>query len=329
MMNWLKRLLIGLVLIALISGGGWGISPAAAASSRAVELKSEVTVKKPPLSLSRIIKGGLPPGLEEIYLGNLPDPGRGKFISRGYIMMCAREADKPLPKFKGQEIYANVHRPARKLTREEIFTPVEQLLKKQLGQDNLRKIKLIRVPQSVKISPGQYQLELGEISPYHKLHETNWYKIKVRQGRTITNTFRVNARVRDFRKVVVTTRKITEGTKVTTDDFELRKKEIKHFKGDVLTDTEAVRGYETTQLIPAGKAVHNRYLKKPLLVERNEEVNMRYEMGGIVITTQGVAQDNGHRGDKIIVENRSSEEQVYAEVIDRRKVLVKNGAAGK
>lgn len=328
-MNWLNRLLIGLVLIALISGGGRGVSPATAASSTTVELRPEVTVAEPPLTLSKLIEGQLPDGLEEIYLGDLPDPGRGKFVSRSYIMLCANEAGKPQPEFGGTQIHSHVLRPGQKLSESDLRGPVEELLNERLKANSSREVELVRLPDKVKVLPGDFELKLQQANPYQKLHTASNYTVEVWQQNSRTNTFKVQVEVRDYRQVAVANRSVKNGEKLTAEDFELRQKEINHFKGDLLTDTDSVIGYETTTQLSKGEVIRNRNLEKPLLVERNESVRLRYRVSGIVISTKGVAQGNGHKGDKIAVKNRSSKQQVHAEVIGTRKVMVKNGATGK
>ncbi len=294
-------------------------------NSSSIELQSSVEIVSAPLMLSDIVVGDLPDKMSDFYLAELPAPGRGKFITRAKVIMRARQAGFLPPEFIGREIRTHVQRPARVVTRQELEKPVHELLQAELESTESGEIKINYIPRQIEILPGEFELELDRSNPYHRINITNNYTVNIYQNGDRISSMRVRAEIRDYRSVPVTIRRISAGEKLTEDDIEIQKKNIRNFQGDIISTVEGMVGYETTRTISEGSAIRSRDLEKPLMVERNRSVTIRYQLNGLVITAAGTAESNGHMGDKIVVRNNSSGEQVYAEVIGKRRVRIANG----
>ncbi len=316
---------IGLVLLALILCAGRVPVPAGAYNSdtsAAIELKTTTTVDHPVVTISDIIKGELPEGMSDFTLGEAPAPGDNDFYNRARVMMLARQAGEATPEFLGREIRTEVRRPSRKLERQELMEPVKNVLQERISLDGDGEVEIEHLPRSIEILPGDYQLRLDRSNPYHDIHTSNRHTIIVEQEGNVTKTVNVRARVADFAEVVVTSERIKGGEKITEENVELKQKEVRRSRGDVVLDIEEARGLELSRSLTEGTILRGSHLERPSLVERRSTVTIRYKINGLTLSARGTAESDGYRGEKIVVKNDSSGDKVYAEVIGEREVRV-------
>ena len=79
--------------------------------------------------------------------------------------------------------------------------------------------------------------------------------------------------------------------------------------------------------LPAGVALTENDLDKPLDVERGDTVQVIAEEGHARIETQGVAEDGGRSGAVVTVRNLTSGKKFRARVEEKDKVLVIPGTS--
>jgi flagella basal body P-ring formation protein FlgA len=190
-------------------------------------------------------------------------------------------------------------------------------------RDNIN-IEIKRVPRQVSMLPGEYQLQFARRDPYHRLHGSDWYEVEVLQKGKSTASFRVRADVTQFVKVPTARNMIMNGDVIRAEDIVWEERESSSIYGGVITDTKSILGFETKRSFRAGQVIQKRSLERPLAVKRNKPVTIKYSFNGINVNAHGIAQGSGAIGEKIVVENSSSDERVYAEIIDKRTVQVIN-----
>ena len=107
------------------------------------------------------------------------------------------------------------------------------------------------------------------------------------------------------------------------DDVELRYVEKVSEPGAVVQRLEDAVGRQTRQSVSADQPLTARALQQPLLVRKNEEVDVWVRCGGIQARRRAVALSDGTRGDLITVEtDDGSKTQFNARVVDIRQVEV-------
>ncbi|GEM_PF-6868015 len=315
---------IGLVLLALILCAGRVPAPAGAYNSEtaAIELKSEVTVDQPLVTISDIVKGELPEGMSNFTLGEAPDPGDSDFYNRAQVMMRARQAGEDPPDFTGREIRTEVRRPSQTIEREEIREAVKTILQEGVSLDGDGEVNIEHLPGSIEILPGDYQFRLDRSNPYHDIHSSTRHTIIVEQEGNVTKTFNVRARVADFAEVVVTAERIRSGEELTEENLKVKEKEIRRSRGDLIRKVDEAIGLELNRSLSEGTVLRGAHLDRPSLVERRSRVTIRYQINGLTLSARGTAESDGYKGEKIVVKNDSSGDKVYAEVIGEREVRV-------
>ncbi len=122
--------------------------------------------------------------------------------------------------------------------------------------------------------------------------------------------------------VLVSTKPLSRETVIGSDDVKLIKKWYVRIPSSVLTDSEEAIGKILTQSIRANGEITKTMLKTPLMIRRGNLVKIIVESGSLEVTTVGLSEDNGGRGDIVRVKNLSSNKIIYAKVVDQALVRV-------
>jgi flagella basal body P-ring formation protein FlgA len=131
------------------------------------------------------------------------------------------------------------------------------------------------------------------------------------------------ARAHKLIPVVVPVRPLVRGEMVRANDVELRYVDKTSESGAVVQRLADAVGHQTRQSVSADQPLSVRSLQQPLLVRKNEEVDVMVRCGAIQAHRRAVALDNGTRGDMITVETTDgSQTQFNARVVDIRQVEV-------
>lgn len=91
---------------------------------------------------------------------------------------------------------------------------------------------------------------------------------------------------------------------------------------DVLSNAEDLIGMTARRALAAGDPISPRDVTAPTLIEKGAMVTMRYELGGLKMTHQGVALGDGRKGEIISVQNIDSERTMKGVVSAQNLVLI-------
>ncbi len=128
-------------------------------------------------------------------------------------------------------------------------------------------------------------------------------------------TIYVPARVSMYRKVLVATRPLPRGTRLSAADVRMTRKDVDNLAYGYLTDPTAVQGKLLRRLVPAGMALDPEMLESPPLVKRGQQVVLLAETGGLQVRMTGLALATGAAGDSIKVRNLSSRRVVEGVIV--------------
>ena len=87
--------------------------------------------------------------------------------------------------------------------------------------------------------------------------------------------------------------------------------------------SDEVIGLELTRPYRAGMAIYTNALRIPPLVEKNKQVEVQFEKAGFNLSLSARALEDGLEGDMIRVENTSSHQVIFAEVVGNGKVVIR------
>ena len=118
-----------------------------------------------------------------------------------------------------------------------------------------------------------------------------------------------------FRKVLVTGRAVGRGGLLTQADIRREERDITRLRRGYLDQPEQVLGKTPKRSLKAGTVLSSNLLESYALISRGSRVTILGETGGIEVRMEGKALGNGTLGERIQVQNSSSNRRVEATVV--------------
>lgn len=143
------------------------------------------------------------------------------------------------------------------------------------------------------------------------------------QGKTIS------ARVQQRVIAVVAGEKIGRGDLINRRQVRLREVLIDDAQQPYLADTSLVTGQVAASSINPGDLITASSVKLPIAVTRRQRVSVELNSGGIKITFNGIAQNEGAVGETIEVLNTKTNQRFNATVVARGKVVAGDAIQAK
>jgi flagella basal body P-ring formation protein FlgA len=173
------------------------------------------------------------------------------------------------------------------------------------------------IPESFTIScpdlsDSDIEIAASEISPAGG----NFRRVKLdikKDGETLAD--RVAAfRLKYYVKVPVAKTSISSGAKITKSNTEIKNRLSNNpFSSDI----SEIYGLAARRHIPAGSVIEpymTGQIQPKLILKRNDNVSIKIESPGLLISTIGKAMQNGHQGELIKVKNVGSQKIIFAYV---------------
>ncbi len=130
------------------------------------------------------------------------------------------------------------------------------------------------------------------------------------------------ARVSLYRRVVVASREIPRGDLVRSADLRLERRDVARLKRGYFLSPDDVLGQQAKRRVGSGRVLVPGQVKKPLAVTRGSRISIVAQIGGIEARMPGTALENGHRGERIRIENLATEKELEARIVSAGVVRV-------
>ena len=91
---------------------------------------------------------------------------------------------------------------------------------------------------------------------------------------------------------------------------------------NVILKPDDLMGMTPRQVVLAGQPINSNQVQAPIIINRGDIVTMQFNANGLQLTAQGKALENGAKGDKIRVENVSSNKTIIAQVTNTKEVTL-------
>ena len=125
-----------------------------------------------------------------------------------------------------------------------------------------------------------------------------------------------------LKKVPVVVKPLQAGEVFREEHVSLELRELSRLPHDVVFDVGSALGKEVRMSLRPGMVLRTSHLQLPVLVKRNEEVELIAQGKNFIVKAKGVALENGRLGEVIRVKNKESQKVVFAKVVGERIVEV-------
>ena len=177
------------------------------------------------------------------------------------------------------------------------------------------------VPDSVRVKSADYQLHV-ESGTSTKLKGAVAFVVTIESGGMIVQRCMVSTFIRTYADVFVATRMIPWRTTVSPDDYRLLRMETTFMDRPVVLDTAMLAGTRTRRIVAQGSILYEDLFEPVPLVLQGDRVNVRVHAGAVTLTAEGVAREDGRKGDLIDVQVQGRGERLKAQVQNERTVAV-------
>jgi len=135
-------------------------------------------------------------------------------------------------------------------------------------------------------------------------------------------TIYLRGRVTSLVSIPVLRQPINRSELISDGDVALKHLEIDADLRGVIVDRNHMVGKVAVRNLIAGQPLRQSDVKAPKLISRGQSVTITSKAGGLTVTMKGKALGNGRAGDRIWVQNQSSNKRVEGQVTPQGEVLV-------
>ena len=136
-------------------------------------------------------------------------------------------------------------------------------------------------------------------------------------------TIYLRGRVTSSVDIPVLKQPINRSDLIGDEDVIMKSLEIDNDLRGIIVERSQMVGKEATRNLIAGAPLRQRDLKAPQLISRGQLVTIMSKVGGLKVTMKGKALGNASAGDRLWVQNQSSNKRVEGEVTPRGEVLIR------
>ena len=136
-------------------------------------------------------------------------------------------------------------------------------------------------------------------------------------------TIYLRGRVTSFASIPVLTVPINRSELIGEGNVVFQEMEIDNDLRGVVLDARQIIGKIAVRNLVANEPLRQSDLKAPQLISRGQSVNITSRAGGLIVTMKGKALGNARAGDRLWVQNQSSNKRVEGEVTAEGEVLIR------
>jgi len=186
-----------------------------------------------------------------------------------------------------------------------------------------RQIKIARIHanQQVSLPPGKVSLKV--IAPKHTdLLGPVVFQVQLEVDGRLVKTVKVQADIEVWANVLLTAKPLGRGQPLREADIKSESMNLARVPADAVLEPGQVLGMRADRPINAGTVLRSSQFNLPPMVRKGDVIQLVIESDQLKITTRGIAQQDGSRGQNIKVKNMRSDKIIYARVLDHDTAVV-------
>ena len=147
-------------------------------------------------------------------------------------------------------------------------------------------------------------------------------KVTLTENGNILRTFVVPIEIKAYDTVLVASRDISRGENLNTSNTKYEKRSIESNTGNVITENFALENLISQRSIKAGEIIDKRFTRKQTAIYRSNPVTAIFQSGGIRLSIEVTAMENGGIGDYIKVRSKEYNKIYQGKIISSNQVLI-------
>ena len=295
-----------------------------------IELKPQALVMSDTFKISDVAyvssSNEDPELVADIELGQAPIMGSKRSVGKSDLCSALDSAgvDIAMIKFSGSD-KSEVVRKTLQVTGQELIEAANDFILENMPWDESEVIiESGRIPTNITLPYGPVDIEIEEANM------GDWAGYVVLRAKVLVDgrereRVRIRLKVRVFKDIYVTSKKLLKNHIITTSDVKLKRIELTNKRvRDFVTDESEIIGRRVLRMVSPNRFIHSSNLGKPLMVNRDDVVTVIAQRGSIYIEVTGQAMQDGSKGDMIKVRNIDSKRIINAKVINYERVAIPN-----
>ncbi|MGE5554156.1 MAG: flagellar basal body P-ring formation chaperone FlgA [Betaproteobacteria bacterium] len=264
--------------------------------------------------------------LTGLVLGQAPRPGQVRTLTRGQVVVRLRQAglDPEEVEFTGSESVA-VRQPGRLLGREEAEGLYRREIARLLAVEEDRvALSLVNWTEPV-VPEGELGFRVrGGVAQVARAVATGTLTgpVDLTVNGEAQATLRPRAVISVRVPAVVTREGLARGSVIRPGQVDVVEVELARLPDGALRTLEEAEGKQVARSVPTGTPLSRTDVMVPVVIRRGDRVTLCAETGGLILTAQGLALEEGGIGEVIKVQNAQSNRTVEGVVRGAGQVLV-------
>ena len=316
------RLIVLFCIVTLLLG-----SAVTLAQQNSIVIPSQAQVQTLNIRLSEIAKingsAQFVNKVKQITLGQTPYPNYQRVIYRDDVIYALRQERINLAQVKIRIPYQfKVAADYRAGGVDRLVQQGRAYIKNKLNYktDKLQ-IKVLDPPEELLLPQGKVSFEV--VKNYNRrLLGVNMLPIKVLVDNSLYRKFYLKFSTKLKATVLRPKERLKTGQSLSPESFSKEERLLTKSPKDYISSKAELTDKVLTRTIATNQFLTADMIATPKLVNRWQEVKIRANVGGVVVTTTGKALENGRKGDIINVKNTSSSKKVEGKVVAPNQVEV-------
>lgn len=199
------------------------------------------------------------------------------------------------------------------------------LLQQRTGSPEQEEITFRSVPENIEVPGPAYHLHVNGDD------RTEWkgslaLRVEIELNGRVMHRCLVSVLIRTYADVLVAGRPIKRHSSPLPDDVRGLRMETTLMQRRTLTSMGVLEGLQARQIIPRGNILYEDLFERVPLVRQGDHVQVKVQSGGVCLLTEGIAREDGGRGEFVLVEFATRRERVRARIDGVQSVSVPVGA---
>jgi flagella basal body P-ring formation protein FlgA len=176
-------------------------------------------------------------------------------------------------------------------------------------------------PEGIDVQGESYELHVASDT------RTQWkgtvtVRVEVETGGRIVHRCLVSVVIRTYADVLVAGHPISRHAQTAAGDVTLQHMETTQIHRPLVVGIASLGGMRTRQIIPQGSILYEDLFESNPLVQQGDHVLVKVQSHGVALTTEGIAREDGGRGEYVSVELANRRERVRARIDGVQHVTV-------